>query len=267
MTGFDWSSLAVVSGASAGALALVQTAAFRIGRRIGRYNVVDVSWGLGLVVVALIAALAGAGAGEPTRAWLLCALVAVWGLRLSWHLHTKSAGKDEDPRYTAMLGDAGPATVIRKVFLTQGLAQWFVSLPLQVSAVAGPTTGAWSAAAWLGGALWLLGVVFEAVGDHQLRAFKANPANRGKIMASGLWAWTRHPNYFGDACVWWGLWLIAASAWPGVLTALSPVVMTYFLVFATGARLLERSMSQRPGYPEYQRSTSYFLPRPPGGKP
>lgn len=261
----DWADFAAVTIASAAALAVVQAVTYAVGRRIGRYNVVDVAWGLGLVLVGLVAALVGDG--DPTRAWLLFVLAAVWGLRLSWHMHVKSAGKGEDPRYTAMLGDAGPARVIRKVFLTQGLAQWFVSLPLQVSAVAGPTNGAWAAALWLGCALWLLGVVFEAVGDHQLRVFKADPANRGAIMASGLWAWTRHPNYFGDACVWWGLWLIAASAWPGVLTVLSPVVMTYFLVFATGARLLERSMSQRPGYPEYQRNTSYFLPRPPGRKP
>ena len=111
--------------------------------------------------------------------------------------------------------------------------------------------------------LWVVGFVFEAVGDRQLRAFKADPANRGRIMDRGLWAWTRHPNYFGDATVWWGLWLIAASVWPGVLTVASPAIMTYFLVYATGARLLERSMSQRPGYPEYQQRTSYFLPRPP----
>ena len=120
-----------------------------------------------------------------------------------------------------------------------------------------------SLVALLGVALWLLGVVFESVGDAQLRRFKADSGNRGKVMDQGLWAWTRHPNYFGDAAVWWGLYLVAASAWPGVLTVLSPVVMTYFLVFATGARLLEKEMATRPGYPAYQGRTSYFLPRPP----
>ena len=104
---------------------------------------------------------------------------------------------------------------------------------------------------------------FETVGDLQLAKFKANPDNAGKVMDRGLWRFTRHPNYFGDSAVWWGLFLVSASAWPGMFTLLSPIAMTYFLVFATGARLLERSMEERPGYREYQQRTSYFLPRPP----
>ncbi len=267
MIGFDWSSLALVSAVSAVALAAGQSAAFLIGRRIGRYNVADVFWSLGFVLVALLAALLGGG--DPPRAWLLFSLVAVWGLRLSCHLQVKTGGKGDDPRYTDMLeraGGDGTAIVVRKIFLTQGLAQWFISLPLQVSAVAGPTTGGWNVVLALGLALWLLGLLFESVGDHQLRVFKADPANRGRIMDTGLWSWTRHPNYFGDTCVWWGVWVIAASAWPGVLTVLSPVAMTFFLVFATGARLLEKTMSRRPGYPEYQRRTSYFFPLPPKGR-
>ena len=149
---------------------------------------------------------------------------------------------------------------IRKVYGIQGLSVWFVSLPIQVSAAAGDGI---VAVAVVGLLLWLLGVTFESVGDKQLKDFKADPSTKGKVMDRGLWSWTRHPNYFGDACVWWGIWLVAASAWPGVLTVLSPVAMTYFLVFATGARLLEKHMAQRPGYAEYQQRTSYFLPRPP----
>jgi steroid 5-alpha reductase family enzyme len=162
-----------------------------------------------------------------------------------------------------MLGrERGNPTVvaIRKVYAVQALALWFVSLPIQVSAAAGAGV---AVVAVVGVAMWLLGVAFEAVGDAQLAAFKADPDNGGKVMDRGLWSWTRHPNYFGDASVWWGLWLVAASAWPGVLTVLSPVVMTYFLAFATGARLLERHMAQRSGYAAYQRRTSAFLPRPP----
>jgi steroid 5-alpha reductase family enzyme len=149
---------------------------------------------------------------------------------------------------------------VRKVYLLQGLSLWFVSLPLQVSAAAGD--GLWPVAA-VGVLLWVVGVTFEGVGDAQLARFKADPANRGTVMDRGLWAWTRHPNYFGDSCVWWGLFLVAASAWPGVLTILSPLVMTYFLVYATGARLLETSMATREGYSAYQQRTSYFLPRRP----
>ncbi|MGW0025683.1 DUF1295 domain-containing protein [Rhodococcus sp. NPDC003383] len=269
-----WSSFLTVTLVSLAGLAVLQAATFAVGRRIGRYNVVDVAWGAGFVYVAAVAA--AIGSGDPVRRVLLLVLVTLWGVRLTWHMHRKSAGKGEDPRYTALLNRAGGASVgngaseatgiaivVRKIFVTQGAAQWFVSLPIQVSAVAGPTRGLGTVALIAGVVLWAVGFVFEAVGDRQLRAFKADPANRGRIMDRGLWAWTRHPNYFGDATVWWGLWLIAASVWPGVLTVASPAIMTYFLVYATGARLLERSMSRRPGYPEYQQRTSYFLPRPP----
>ncbi|EOM76914.1 DUF1295 domain-containing protein [Rhodococcus rhodnii] len=264
MNGFSLGGFAIVSIASLAALAVVQAVTFVIGRRVGRWAVVDVAWGPGFAVVAAVGLLVGNG--DTARALLLFVLTSVWGLRLGLHIARESRGKGEDPRYEDMLERAGggtTATVIRKIFLTQGAAQWFVSLPLQVSAAAGPTTGLGTVVAALGVAAWLVGFVFEAVGDLQLSRFKADPGNRGKIMDRGLWAWTRHPNYFGDAAVWWGLWAIAASAWPGVLTVVSPLVMTYFLVFATGARLLERSMEKRPGYRDYQQRTSFFVPLPP----
>jgi steroid 5-alpha reductase family enzyme len=119
----------------------------------------------------------------------------------------------------------------------------------------------WVAAVGL--VIFAVGVGFETIGDAQLARFKADPANKGTIMDRGLWAWTRHPNYFGDSAVWWGLWVIAAEVWPAVLTVFSPVIMTYFLAFATGARLLESEMAKRPGYPEYMERTSMFFPRPP----
>ena len=117
---------------------------------------------------------------------------------------------------------------------------------------------------WVGVAVWALGVYFEAQGDRQLEAFRRDPSHRGRLIEVGLWRYTRHPNYFGDACVWWGVWLVGLGAgWVGLATVLSPVVMTYFLVFATGARLLERTMMQREGYPEYAERTSMFFPLPP----
>lgn len=259
-----WAAFGIITAATVVFLVVLHTVTMAIGHRIGRYNVVDVSWGLGFVGISWLTLILGPG--DATRRWLLAALVSVWGLRLSWHMFQKSAGKGEDPRYTEMLERSGGTEigiVARKIFATQGVAQWFVSLPIQVSAVVGATEGVWTVVLVAGVALWLVGFTFEAVGDAQLRRFKADPSNKGKIMDRGLWSWTRHPNYFGDSSVWWGVWLIAASSWPGVLTVLSPVAMTYFLVFATGARLLERSMSKRPGYPEYQQRTSYFLPLPP----
>ncbi|WP_423228235.1 DUF1295 domain-containing protein [Rhodococcoides navarretei] len=234
-----------------------------IGARIGRHNVVDVAWGGGFVLIALISA--ATGTGELWRRLLLLVLVGVWGLRLAVHVFRRSRGHGEDPRYTELLSKAtGNETLyaLRKIYLTQAVALWFVSLPLQVSAVA---HGSVLPVVVLGVVVWMLGWTFEAVGDAQLTAFKADASNKGKIMDRGLWSWTRHPNYFGDSAVWWGLFLVSASAWPGVFTLLSPIAMTYFLVFATGARLLERSMEKRPGYREYQQRTSYFLPRPPKG--
>jgi steroid 5-alpha reductase family enzyme len=252
----------IVSAASLAILVLVYGATFVVGRRLGRYNVVDVTWGASFVAVAAVAAIVGTG--DPFRRLLLLVLVAVWGLRLAWHMVRKSAGKGEDPRYDKLLdGNFAAANVIRKIFLTQAVAAWFISLPLQLSAVLGPTPRVLLPVLVAGVAGWLLGVLFEAIGDHQLRQFKADRANTGKIMDRGLWAWTRHPNYFGDAAVWWGLWLITIAGWVSLTTVLSPVLMSYFLVYATGARLTERIMAGRPGFREYCSRTSFFVPRPP----
>lgn len=255
-------SFFVVSASALATVVLVYGITFVIGRRIGRYNVVDVTWGASFVAVAAVVAVVGGG--DLFRRLLLLALVAVWGLRLAWHMVGKSAGKGEDPRYDTLLkGDFSAVNVIRKIFLVQAGATWFISLPLQLSAATGPTPRPLLPVLILGVAVWLLGVLFEAIGDHQLRQFKADPANKGKIMDRGLWAWTRHPNYFGDSAVWWGLWLVSITGLLSLATVLSPVAMTYFLVYATGARLTERIMADRPGFREYCSRTSFFVPRPP----
>ncbi|MDJ0361194.1 DUF1295 domain-containing protein [Rhodococcus sp. H29-C3] len=264
MTTFDWTGFLAVSGSSLVATAVLMLVTALIGAKIGRHNVVDVTWGAGFVLIAFVAA--AVGTGELWRRLLLAAIVGLWGMRLALHMFRRSRGKGEDPRYEEMLSRApGNPTLyaLRKIYFTQAIALWFVSLPVQVSAVA---HGSIALVAAVGVALWSVGLAFEAIGDAQLSAFKAASANRGKIMDKGLWSWTRHPNYFGDACVWWGIFLIGASAWPGVFTLLSPIAMTYFLVFATGARLLEKSMANRDGYSEYQRRTSYFVPLPPSRK-
>ena len=252
----------LVTLASLAILVLVYGVTFLIGRRIGRYNVVDVAWGASFVAVAAVAAVLGTG--NLFRRLLLLTLVAAWGLRLAWHMVGKSAGKGEDPRYDNLLkGDLSAVTVLRKIFLLQAVAAWFISLPLQLSASLGPTPRLLLPVLIVGVVVWLVGVLFEAVGDHQLRQFKADPANRGKIMDQGLWGWTRHPNYFGDSAVWWGLWLISIAGWVSLATVLSPVAMAYFLVYATGARLTEKIMADRPGFAEYRTRTSFFVPRPP----
>jgi steroid 5-alpha reductase family enzyme len=254
-------NLVAVSATSAVALLLLHTITFSIGHRIGRYNVVDVAWGLGFIVVATAGAIVGRG--DPLRRWLLLALVAIWALRLSGYIFRRSRGQGEDRRYADMLGGATVGQVVVKVFLLQGIATWFISLPLQLSAVSGRTPRHWLAVTAAGALVWLTGVVFEALGDHQLRVFKADRSHRGLVMDRGLWAWTRHPNYFGDACVWWGLWLITITGPWSLPTVLSPALMTYFLVYATGARLTEKYMRDRLGFSEYRQRTSFFIPHPP----
>ena len=256
------SDLLLVGGLSAATAAAAMTATALLARRAGRVSVVDVGWGVALVAVALVCALLSG----TWQSWLLAALVTAWGGRLSLHVAARSRGHGEDPRYEALLGgtldQVGMARAVRKVFLVQGAAVWLVSLPLQAAAVTGLT---WTWVVWLGVAVWVLGVVFESVGDAQLAAYKRDP-DRGPVMDRGLWSWTRHPNYFGDACVWWGLWLAGglASGWvAGLASVLAPVAMTIWLVWITGARLLERTMMGRPGYREYAARTSMFVPRPP----
>jgi steroid 5-alpha reductase family enzyme len=243
------------------AIAMALTAV--VAWRINRVNVVDVTWGLALTAVAGTSA---ARDGWPSQ--VLFIVVALWGLRLSWHMARRSRGHGEDPRYTELLGgnlrDVGLGIAVRKVFFVQGAAICLVALPLQ----AGPVVGFGSLTAfWAGIAVSLGGMLFEAVGDAQLAEHKRNPG-RGSIMDRGLWAWTRHPNYFGDAVFWVGIWIAggfaAGTNWlPAVLTIASPLAMAWFLAFVTGARLLERTMMQRPGYPEYAARTSMFIPLPP----
>ena len=251
---------AIAAGIGLLAAAAVMGAAASVSRRVGRVAVVDVAWGLVFVAVALAVA-----AWRPdAHSVLLAALVTVWGGRLSWHIRRRSRGHGEDPRYAAMLGDAGWGTVLRRVFLTQGLVAWLVSLPVLVAAAYDVR---WWPLVWAGVAVFAVGLLFEAVGDAQLAAYQRLPrSQRRPLLDRGLWAWTRHPNYFGDACVWWGLWLAGALAtgWlPGLLTVVAPLAMTHFLRNVTGAALLERTMSQREGWAEYAARTPMFVPRPP----
>lgn len=254
--------LLVVAGLSLAVAALVMTVTALVAARTGRVSVVDTAWGIALLVVTLVCAVFSG----TWQSWLIVALVGAWAVRLSSHIITRSRGHGEDPRYLALLGgplsEVGMGVAVRRVFLVQGAAVWLVSLPLQAAAVAGL---AWTWVVWLGVAVWLVGVVFETVGDAQLAAYKRDP-DRGPVMDRGLWSWSRHPNYFGDACVWWGIWLVGglASGWlPGLASLAAPVAMTVWLVWVTGARLLERTMMRRLGYPEYAARTSMFVPLPP----
>jgi steroid 5-alpha reductase family enzyme len=254
------------------AAVLLQLATFAVGLRIGRLSVVDVTWGAGFALIAVIGALASTSSdGDSLRRGLIVVLTCAWGLRLAVHIGLRQRGAAEDPRYTELMSEASRAhrnprwSALRSVFLLQAVAAWFVSLPLQVGLV---DQGGVGVLAWIGVLFWAVGFFFEAVGDTQLERFKADPASKGQVMDRGLWRYTRHPNYFGDACVWWGLFLIAADAGWAWLAILSPLLMTWFLTAKTGKPMLEKQLSRtRPGYAEYVARTSGFIPLPPRRSP
>jgi steroid 5-alpha reductase family enzyme len=231
--------------------------------RLSDSSIVDIFWGAGFVLVVWVTRLAQPGA-EP-RAGLVAALTTLWGVRLAGYLARRNIGKGEDPRYTAMRtrhGAAWPLRSLFQVFVLQGVLMWLISLPVQAAERArGSGALGWLDA--LGAALALTGVAFEAIGDAQLARFKADPENKGKVMDRGLWRYTRHPNYFGDFLVWWGLYTVAVAsgnAW----TVGSPALMSFLLLRVSGVTLLEKSMRKRPGYDAYVRRTSAFFPWFPG---
>jgi len=228
-------------------------------------SLVDRFWGAGFVVLG---AWYWATAPEASSGWgyraVLFALVAVWGIRLSAYLTWRNWGHGEDYRYRAMRARGGPRwpwVNLVTVHWLQATILWFVSLPLLVGLRStGPVS---MPLVWLGVAVWAVGFYFEARGDWDLARFRADPANRGRVFDTGVWRYTRHPNYFGDAAVWWGLYLVATAA-GAALTLVSPVVMTLLLLKVSGVALLEKKLVEtKPQYREYVRRTSAFLPRPP----
>ncbi len=226
-------------------------------------SIVDIVWGLGFVMVAwVVRASTHANNG---RQWLLVAMVSIWGLRLGGYLFWRNHGNGEDFRYRAMRKHYGPRfglISLVTVFALQGALMFVVSLPVQLGqADATPNVGA---IAYIGVALWLIGLFFETVGDAQLTRFKADPANSGTVMNTGLWRYTRHPNYFGDACVWWGIGIVAAETGSGAWGLIGSLLMTVLVRRVSGVTLLEKSLvKRRAGYDQYVKSTSPFFPRPP----
>lgn len=228
-------------------------------------SIVDPFWGMGFILVAWFDLAFIAPEHHVARSWLLAALTTMWGMRLSLYLLLRNMGHGEDRRYRAMREHHGPHfrwVSLLTVFLLQGVILWIVSLPIQAALV----TASSRPLGWLdlaGVTLWSVGLFFEAVGDFQMARFQADPKNAGRVMDRGLWRLTRHPNYFGDFCVWWGLYLIAASA-GAPWTIFSPLLMSYLLLKVSGVTLLEKTITdRRPEYAAYRARTSSFLPWPP----
>ncbi|HYQ67342.1 DUF1295 domain-containing protein [Actinophytocola sp.] len=269
MTGFATGAFVDSLVWTAAVTVALMAVTFAFGIVAGRHNVVDTVWGLLFAGIGCTALVASRDHGDPGRRWVLAVLAGVWGVRLAVHIGRRSVGRGEDPRYEKLLrtGHADPlVNALVKVYAAQAALAFVIAAPLQVGAF---VTGDLGYVAYVGVALWCVGMVFETVGDAQLERYrrrkKAQPPDTvtASVMDTGLWRFTRHPNYFGDACVWWGLFLVAAEHWPGILTVPAPILMTYLLTMGSGKRTLERSMVTRPGYPAYMRRTSGFLPLPP----
>jgi steroid 5-alpha reductase family enzyme len=223
-------------------------------------SIVDIFWGSGFVITNLVYCLVTPD-GFPLRKWLITVLVTIWGIRLSLYIFRRNAGKPEDFRYQKMRQEAGSGWWWRsllQVFLLQGFLMWVISIPL-FAAQRSVSPAVWTIFDFAGCIIWAIGFFFESVGDLQLARFKADPANKGKVMDQGVWRYTRHPNYFGDSAQWWGYFLIAVAA-GGWWTIFSPIVMTLFLLRVSGVTLLEKTLGTRPGYQEYIHRTSAFIP-------
>ena len=225
-------------------------------------SIVDIVWGLGFVLVAWAAKFVSGASGAGN--WLLVVMVTVWGLRLALYLARRNLGKGEDFRYRAMRrkhGERFAIVSLYTVFGLQGALMFVVSLP--VSLGQRDTDAGAGFIVLLGFLVWAVGLYFEAVGDAQLARFKRDPRNADQIMDQGLWALTRHPNYFGDCLVWWGLAIVGSTQGAGAWAFLGSAVMTVLLVRVSGAAMLDRLLAKRkPGYAEYMARTSGFIPMP-----
>lgn len=268
MNDIPWGDLALNLLAVTIAVVVFIGAIMATAIRIKNQSIIDIFWGPGFVVAAGVSYVVSSGGdGNDTRRLVVLVLTAIWGLRLGLYIGNRNRGHGEDKRYTALMRHQKGSLVgflIRKIYGLQGALIVLVSLPVQLAMYQERSLGVIGA---IGIALWAVGLFFEAVGDWQLARFKADPANGGQIMDRGLWAWTRHPNYFGDACVWAGLFVLALGAPWGLVAVISPIVMTKLLVSFSGKALLEKGMRRSKGeaFDAYVARTSGFFPLPPKG--
>lgn len=244
-------------------IAIIMVSTWLLSVVIKNASIVDIVWGAGFAITSWVLAIAVDG--NSGRQILLAIMVGAWGMRLALYLAKRNIGHGEDWRYKAMRKKAGkkfPFSSLITVFGLQGVLMWIVSLPVQFGS--GDDSPGIGPIAVIGVMVWLVGLSFEAIGDMQLARFKKNPENSGKVLDTGLWSLTRHPNYFGDALLWWGIGIVGAETGSGLIGFVGPLVMTFFLLRVSGVPMLERSLSKRrAGYAEYVARTSPFFPRPP----
>jgi steroid 5-alpha reductase family enzyme len=222
-----------------------------------RNDVADIAWGLGFVFMSW---LAFAYSGYSARSLLMCCLVTIWGLRLAWHIARRNLGKPEDARYAAWRQEWKHVALrsYLQIFLLQGVLLFVILFPVLL--VHASATVPLQLFDVVGVGMWLLGFACEAVSDAQLKNFLSDPANRGHIMDRGLWAYSRHPNYFGEVVQWWGMYLLAVAVPFGLATVVSPLLITFLILFVSGVPLLEKKYAGRPDFEAYKKHTSMFVP-------
>jgi steroid 5-alpha reductase family enzyme len=244
---------------SSAAIFLYMTCVFVLALLKKDNSIVDVAWGTGFLLVALLTFFMDSA--FTFRSALVTGLVIFWGSRLALHIYFRNRGKGEDFRYAKWRKEWGKTFVWRsyfQIFMLQGLLLLIIAYPIIL--VNQSEEGGFTALDIAGMAVWMVGFFFEAVGDYQLRAFKKNPENRGKIISRGLWRYTRHPNYFGEVTCWWGIFLIALSIEWGWTAVISPLAITFLLLRVSGVTMLEKKYEGNQAYEEYARKTSPFIP-------
>lgn len=244
------------------AVLILSTIVWALSLRLQNASIADVAWGPAILVIGLTYYFTSDGA--PVRARLTLVLLAIWAIRLALHIGTRNRLEGEDYRYVKwrdQYEDSWWWFSYIKVFLLQAVIAWIVSLPIYFAVVSlGPST--LNLLDYLGVLLFATGLIFESVGDEQLRRFRSQRSNKGKVLDTGLWRYTRHPNYFGEALLWWGFGLIGLAT-GGVPGLLGPAALTYLLLRVSGVALLESALVAKPGYDDYAARTPAFVPLPP----
>ncbi len=233
---------------------------FVVALILKKNDVADIAWGIGFFVVSMVPLALG---GPSVRGLFVLALIFIWGARLSAHVLARNRHIGEDPRYTQWRQKWGTHQVLGtflQVFLLQSIFLFLIATPvIMIVAMKG---GGLTVFDIVGALVWLMGFFFESVGDAQLKAFIANPENKGRLMDKGLWAYTRHPNYFGEVSMWWGIWIISLGMPFGAYAIIGPLAITFLIVMVSGIPLAEKSLATKPGFEEYTKKTSVFFPMP-----